>query len=344
MRRPLTWLSVTALVIVLVSLSPSPAAGQDRAETWTAPRTPHGHPDLQGVWSNNGATPLERPENLSDRESLTDEEVAEIVERADAILHDGNEQAGDVLGGSLFRQAVEDPTLQTFDDVTGNYNTFWVVEQRFDNRTSLIVDPPNGRLPALTDAAIARRADLARTGALALSPEGPEDAGLTVRCLSYGAPNLLTGYNSYFQILQTPTHVVILQELIHDARVISLDGRPHLNENMRQWHGDSRGRWDGNTLVVETRNYSPQSGILGAQGGDAGTLHIVERFTRVGPTEVRWDVTFTDPTTWTQPWTASMFLQQSPDAIYEYACHEGNYSLDGMLAGARHQEGSAGSR
>ena len=184
---------------------------------------------------------------------LTDEEVAQIQSRAEEILNGTSEQAGDVLGDSLFRQAVEDPTLQRFDAVTGNYNTFWIADRSFDNRTSLIVDPENGRIPPLTEETEARQKSQFANFARFLKPEGPEDTGLTVRCISYGVPNLLTGYNSFFQIAQSPTHVVILQELIHDARVIPLDGRPHLDEGIRQWHGDLRGHWEGDTLVVVLR-------------------------------------------------------------------------------------------
>ena len=224
-------------MIAVVSLLPVPVAAQSLSsapDNWTVPRTVDGQPDLQGVWSNNGTTPLERLEVFEGRTELTDEEVAQIQSRAEEILNGTNEQAGDVLGDSLYRQAVDDPTLQRFDAVTGNYNTFWIANRSFDNRTSLIVDPPNGRISPLTEEALARRKGAVADFARFLNPEGPEDTGLTVRCISYGMPNLLTGYNSYFQIAQTPSHVVILQELIHDARVIPLDGRPHLDEGIRQ--------------------------------------------------------------------------------------------------------------
>ncbi len=221
--------------------------------------------------------------------------------------------------------------------MTGNYNTFWIADRSFDNRTSLIVDPENGRIPPLTEEAEARQASQFVNFARFLKPEGPEDTGLTVRCISYGVPNLLTGYNSFFQIAQSPTHVVILQELIHDARVIPLDGRPHLDEGIRQWHGDSRGHWEGDTLVVETTNYAATSGSISARGG-GDNLRVVERFTRVGPDTIRWDVTYDDAETWTQPWTAMIALHKSEAAIFEYACHEGNYAMEGILAGARAQD------
>ena len=328
--------SLTTLMMAIVGLSLAQIAeSQSLASApnnWTMPRTADGQPDLQGIWSNNGTTPLERLEAFEGRTELTDEEVAQIKTRADEILNGTNEQAGDVLGDSLYRQAVADPTLQRFDAVTGNYNTFWIADRSFDNRTSLIVDPTNGRIPPLTEEALAGRAAAAAGAARMLNPDGPEDTGLTVRCISYGVPNLLTGYNSYFQIVQSPTHVVILQELIHDARVIPLDGRPHLDEDIRQWHGDSRGHWEGDTLVVKTKNYSGGSG--GLRGGSDGLL-VEERFTRIGPNTIRWDVTYEDPSTWTQPWTAMIALNKSEGAVFEYACHEGNYAMEGILAGAR---------
>ena len=336
-HRSLTFVVTLAAVVAVASLLPVQVAGQPRADVpvdWTMPRTADGQPDLQGVWSNNGTTPLERPEIFEGRTELTEEEVAQITRRAGEILNGTDEQAGDVLGDSLFRQAVDDPTLQRFDEVTGNYNTFWIADRSFDNRTSLIVDPSNGRIPPLTEEAQAARAAGFADFARFLSPEGPEDTGLTVRCLSYGVPNLLTGYNSYFQIAQTPNHVVILQELIHDVRVIPLDGRPHLDEGIRQWHGDSRGHWEGDTLVVETTKFSASSGSI-TGGGGSDSLRVVERFTRIGPDTVRWDVTYDDASTWTQPWTAAIALHKSENAIFEYACHEGNYAMEGILGGAR---------
>ena len=333
LRIPVSRATVAA-VIAVVSFWPVSVAGQslsDPPANWTVPRTADGRPDLQGVWSNNGTTPLERPEVFAGRTELTDEEVAQIERRAQDILNGTDEQAGDVLGDSLYRQAVDDPSLQRFDAVTGNYNTFWIADRSFDNRTSLIVDPSNGHIPPLTEEALARRRSAVSGFARFLNPEGPEDTGLTVRCISYGVPNLLTGYNSYFQIAQTPSHVVILQELVHDARVIPLDGRPHLGGNLRQWHGDPRSHWDGDTLVVETTNYSATS----SRRGGSDDLRVVERFTRVGPDTIRWDVTYDDPSTWPQPWTAAIALHKSDGDIFEYACHEGNYAMEGILAGAR---------
>ena len=156
-------------------------------------------------------------------------------------------------------------------------------------------------------------------------------------------PNLFAGYNSYFQILQAPGYVVVLHELIHDVRVIPLDGRSHVSENIRQWHGDARGHWEGETLVVETTNYSPNTRLLIPGSGAGGdTLGVVERFTRVGPDTMQWEVTFDDQATWTQSWTARMMVQRRDEPIYEYACHEGNYAMEGILAGARLEEQRSG--
>ena len=166
---------------------------------------------------------------------------------------------------------------------------------------------------------------------------GPEDRSLSERCISFGVPRLGAGYNSYYQILQTPGYVVIFMETIHDARVIPLDGRPHISQNIRQWHGDPRGHWEGDTLVVDTTNYSPKSYLRGS----AENLHVVERFTRVGPRTISYEITVDDPTTWTNAWTAMILLKKTEDSIFEFACHEGNIGMEGILLGARAQEKAA---
>ena len=331
--RPATAPAAVATIPLLVLAAglvlPAPAAAQEA--TWTAPRTADGQPDLQGIWSNNTATPLERPEAFAGKDALTEEELAELRARAAELRE--NEQAGNLLGDLLVQQLVDDPNFQEFDPDTGNYNSFWLVERELDARTSLIVDPPDGRLPPMTEAALARFAEAATAPG---HPAGPESLPLTERCITFGAPNLLAGYNSYFQILQTPDHVVVLQELIHDARVIPLDARPPVDEAIRQWHGDSRGRWEGDSLVVETANYSHTANLYGASRHS----RVTERFTRVDPDTIEYVVTYDDPETWVQPWTVMIPLKRSAasDAVYEYACHEGNYSMEGILAGARKLE------
>jgi len=322
-------LAISIVAVVYLTLGTA-SAQQD----WTVPRTADGHPDLQGVWTNNSATPMERPAALEGKDQLTDEELAVFQARA-AELH-ANEQAGNLLGPLLFQQVLEDPNFREFDAGTGNYNSFWLVERELDNRTSLIIDPPNGRVPPVTDAARERRRNQPRPAGGGRA-DSHERRSYLDRCISYGVPNLLAGYNSYFQIFQSADHVVILQELIHDARVVPLDGSPHLDAAVRQLHGDSRGHWDGDTLVVETTNYSSRGAYRGATEG----VRVIERFTRVAPNIVEYVVTFDDPDTWAQPWTLMIPLKGSEEAIFEYACHEGNYAIAGILSGARAEEAAA---
>ena len=321
-----------AALAAVLALAPVAAFGQD---DYTAPRNAFGQPDLSGIWMNNSATPLERPEQLAGRTTLSDEELAELTRKI-AEFRDA-EQAGDLLGDRLVQQALGNPEFQDFDVVTGNYNAFWLVERHLDNRTSLIVDPPDGRIPALTEAAAARAAE--RRAYRAEHPsDGPEDRTLGDRCLHFDAPRMGAGYNSYFQLAQTPTHVAIFQEMGHFTRVIPLDGRPRVDDGIRLWAGDARGRWEGDTLVVETTNYSPQARFSGA----TANLHLVERYTRVGPGVLRHEITLRDADTWTRPWTVELLHESTTDPIFEYACHEGNYSMPGILGGARLEEREAG--
>ena len=326
-------LHVAVVLVAGMAFLAGTASAQD--ESWTAPRTAFGHPDLQGVWANNNATPLQRPEVLGEREVLTEEELAAIQSRAEELFA---LDAGDAaFGDSVFTAALNEvESFSSRDTATGNYNQFWMVERDFDNRTSLITDPPNGRLPARTTAARMRAeaASMKRQRHAVWT----DDRSLGERCVSFGAPRLGAGYNSYYQLFQTPDHVVVLMEMAHDARIIPLDGRPHLDGDVRQWLGDSRGYWDGDTLVVETKNYSPLASFMGA----AEHLQITERFTRVSDDVLQYEVTAHDPTTWERPWTAMIPLRSSPDALYEYACHEGNIGMEGILSGAR-APGGAGS-
>ncbi len=314
-----------ALLTAASSLLSIPAL----AET---PRTPWGHPDLQGMWVNNTATPLERPDVFQGKETLTDEELADLKRKAAEVL-DG----GDAFFADDFVTAAvsEGTSFRSFDQKTGNYNQFWIVEREFDHRTSLIVDPPDGKIPALTPEGRARVTEETR-GFLGIDPAGPEDLADQVRCITYGVPNILAGLNSLFQVLQTPELVVIFQELIHDARIIPVDGRPRLPESIRQWHGDSRGRFEGDTLVVETRNFSPKSNFQGS----AENLNLVERFTRIDADTITYEILVEDPSTFASPWTIRIPLKSSPDPIFEYACHEGNVAMEGILKGARAKENS----
>ncbi len=323
-----------ALVPALVASVAAPAAAQAQAGAdWTLPRTADGHPDLQGVWANNNVTPLERPAAWAGKARLSAGELA-ALEAAAAEATDPGQDA--LFGDQLVLAAIAGEQATSYDPTTGNYNQFWVVERDFNDRTSLVVDPPDGRIPALTPAA--ERLLAARAAYRAAHPADTwEDVPLQERCITYGVPRLGAGYNSYYQIFQTAGHVVFLMEMNHDARIIPLDGRPRLEAGVRQWHGDSRGRWEGDTLVVETTNYSPRSDFRGA----SDNLRVVERFTRTGPDTLEYAVTIDDPTTWIRPWTASIPLLRSEDALYEYACHEGNYGMEGILAGHRAQERAA---
>ena len=302
--------------------------------TWTAPRTVDGQPDLQGVWANNIATPLERPKELEGRALLTDQEVAAFKKKAHELFG-GNSDAA--FGDSVYRSVLANVNgtasgFKTLDGETGDYSSAWTVEREWENRTSLITDPADGRLPAMTSEGQKRRA--ASAAARTRRPDGPEDRALQERCITYGSPQLTAGYQSYSQILQTSNAVIIETEMIHDARIIPLDGRPHLPSTVQQWLGDSRGHWEGETLVVDTTNYK----LASFMSMSSEKLHVIERFTRTGPESLKYEITINDPGTWTKPWSLMIPLKLSPDPIVEYACHEGNYGLQGILAGARAEE------
>ena len=330
---------VVALTVITVALAGVlPASGQtdtSPVDQGTVPRTPDGQPDLQGVWANNTVTPLERPEEWAGKERLTEQEVADLKTAAAQVTSGGLDA---VFGDQLVRAAIAGVKDAESYDTTGNYNQFWLVERDFNNRTSLVIDPPDGRIPALTPAA--QQAQRERAAYREAHPaDGPEDRRLGERCVNFGVPKLGAGYNAYRQIVQTVGYVAIYHEMAHDVRLIPLDGRPHVGEGIRQWNGDPRGHWEGDMLVVETTNFSPKSNFN--RGGAAENLHLVERFTRVGPYTLNYEATITDPMTWTRPWTVLIPLKKSEDAIYEYACHEGNYGMEGILAGHRAQERAA---
>ena len=341
-------LGALAVVLAVASLSSSTIAGQapsagaranaPAAKAYVAPRTPDGHPDLQGVWANNDATPLERPKELEGRKFLTDAEVAALKRRASELFNGESDAA---FGDSVYLAVLKDAKEFKSSDVqTGNYNHFWIVEREFDNRTAIVSDPPTGRVPELTPQAKQKKA--AADEYRPLHPaDGPEDLPLSHRCISFGVPRLGAGYNSYFQIIQARDYVTIGQEMIHDVRIIPLDGRPHVNSGVRQWHGDPRGHWEGDTLVVETTNFSGKSRLPENRTLSAENLRVVERYTRIGPKTIQWDVTFNDPSTWTKPWTATVLLRSTPDPIFEMACHEGNEGLLGALSGHRALEEEA---
>ena len=332
--------------LVAAAMLAGPVASEAQSsqeEQWTMPRTPDGRPDLQGVWANNTATPLERPASLGDKATLTDEELARLQARYAELFASGESDAA--FADSVFVAALgEQDEFSSRDAATGNYNQFWLVDRDFDNRTSLVIDPPTGRLPAFTPQA-QRRID-ARIAHVADNPASSwTDRRLQERCITFGMPNLFAGYNSYYQIIQTPDHVVFLHEMIHDARIIPLGGSPHAAAAIRQWHGDARGWWDGDTLVVETTNFSASSespaALYQRSRGSAERLRLVERFTRVGPDTLRHEFTVDDPGTYAGQWTAMIPLSRKDEALFEYACHEGNIGMEGILAGHRAEEREA---
>ena len=318
------------LVAALVPWAPATVNGQT-APNWTAPRTPDGQPDLQGVWLSKSATPLERPKALEGRPLLTEEEVKELQARAARLFNEGNSDFA--AGDAVFLAALGNQ--DRFKSPTSTHNSEDMIEREFDRHTSLIVDPPDGRIPPITAEAQRRR----ESAAGAARREHPEDFDNALRCIAFGVPRLGGRYGAgdygYYQIVQTPGYVLLFMETGHEARIIPLDGRPHLPQNVRLWSGDSRGHWDGQTLVIETANFSPKSNSLGSAAG----LHLVERLTRVAADTIRYEMTFSDPATWTKPWTAEMPLKQSTASLYEWACHEGNFHImTGMLSAARAQE------
>lgn len=299
-----------------------------QSSDWITPRTAEGHPDLQGVWANNSSTPLERPEFFGDRPKLTEAEFQELIRQAEEVLSSG----GDALFGDGFLNAVISGEVRSYDPATGNYDAGWMVDRRLENRTSLIIDPANGRIPAMTAEGLARVQQ--RASARISATDSYLGRPLQERCITWGMPYIMAGYNSYYQIVQSRESVAIIQEMIHDVRVIPLVEKPPLDERIRLWHGDSRGWWDGDTLVVETHNFSDQSQFRGAGANRLFT----ERYTRVADDIIEYQFTVEDPSTWERPWTAVINYTASEDSIFEYACHEGNYALMGILSGARAAE------
>ena len=347
MKRRLLVLVALAGIALAASVAIVPLAGQTPAaaratavgRSGSVLRTAWGQPDLQGVWASNSATPLERPKQLQGRQFLTEAEVAQLQRRA-AELFDGETDAA--FGDSVFAAVLDNKkTFTSNDGGTGNYNHFWLVERSFDNRTSLIIDPPDGRLPPMIPEAQARQKQAAEYRRLHPA-DGPEDRNPGERCLGGGVPMVGRGYNSNYQILQTPDQVVIHMEMMHDTRIIPLDGRSHLSQNIRASMRDSRGRWEGNTLVVETTNLQRTRGAAANSGSG---VHLTERFTRVAPDRLHYEYTVNDPGTYTKPYTARIVMTPSPGSgkIYEFACHEGNHGLVGILGGHRAQEKMAAS-
>ena len=318
--------NIRLALVVAVAFAGTSLAAQSIASRkgWTPPKTPDGQPDLQAIWTNATITPFERPADLRDKAFLTAAE-AEAIERQATTRRDEEAppRAGDV----------------------GNYNQFWfdsgehVVSTR---RTSLVIDPPDGRVPLRPEA------EAARDNNSAHERDSYEFMSVWDRCITRGAPAGMfpAGYNNAYQIVQSKGFVVIHYEMIHEARIIPIDGRPHLPETVRLWNGDPRGRWEGNTLVVDTTNYNNKGWIAtSAAGGrikgvpQTESLHVVERFTPIDANTIDYEATIDDPKMFTRPWTVSVPLHRDPTyRIYEYACHEGNYAVGNILRGARAAE------
>src|SRR6266853_2050509 len=337
------WISISILAVVPLM----PAAGQApkteaprkvaakntaASKKSAVPHTPWGDPDLQGVWNDATSTPLQRPGGVGAKDVLSDEEAEEFQQQlANDLTRDRRDGGADA-------------------DVNRAYNDHWMDARRLkitaDHRTSLIVDPPDGRIPptvAFSPERQKTRAERAQANARfnAGLPDRYQDMSLPVRCIirTDSPPYLPTIYNNDFQIFQSPGYVVIAPEMIHSARIIPLDGRPHLDNNLRQWLGDTRGHFEGNTLVIETTNFRSDDGVV-FQGANPASYRITERLTRVAPDAIRYEFTVEDPTTWTKPWTAMIpWTKIDPaEQMYEYACHEDNFDIVHLLSGARTRE------
>ncbi len=339
-RHVLFGLAITAL-----AMAPVPAAGQSADST---PRTSWGHPDLQGYWTSSTYTPLERPDSLAEQEFLSEQELSELNT---ILTADGVDplRARSVLSAETEEERLE-RTRQSQENIHYD-NSVWLREsqprQLTTRRTSLIVDPPSGRIPPLVPSArereALRRAE-SRWLVYNISPQSfasHETRTLQERCLVWrheGPPMLPPSYNDLMQILQTEDYVVVMQEMReNDARIIPLDGRPHLPSSMREWSGDSRGRWEGDTLVVESTNFNDKVHFNGSSTG----LHVVERFTRIDDENIRYEFTVTDPSAWTRPWSVEYPLMKREGPLYEYACHEGNYDAKHILEVARNLDKAA---
>ena len=321
-HRSLALFMGAAMILTLSNTAAQTIASKQSKtpQPWTAPRTADGRPDLQGIWSNAALTPFERPKELEGKEFFTETEAAEFARAA-------VDRANRDRRGATPRE-----------DVEGSYNEAWIDRgtKTFSNlRTSIIVDPANGRVPPLTSEA--REAAAARAAVQQRRPEGPEDLELWTRCIlgrTSGPPLNPGAYNNNYQFVQTRDTVAIEAEMIHEVRIIALEGRPHISSAIRQWMGDSVGHWEGDTLVVDTANFTDKTPFHGSDRN----LHVIERFTLTGPDTLRYRFTIDDPTAFSRTWTGEIILSRARGPLYEYACHEANYSLPDILAGARTEE------
>ena len=322
--------AVVALSLAHAGVS-AQSAGAKPPAGWVVPRTADGRPDLEGVWENNSATPLERPAQFAQKPRLSDQELATLEQRARTLLGPNAEA---VFGDALYFTLLSDTKPAGLGN-TGSYSQNWLPDRYFEHRTSLITDPADGKLPPLTPAGAKARAAF-RFGEVA---DSAQKMTLQDRCVHYGFPDLFAGYMSVYRITQSPQAVAIQMEKIHDARIIPLDGRPHMSSAIHQYLGDSRGRWEGDTLVVETTNFHPNGNPMGGYSVLSDqNLHLIERFRRTADDTIEYSFTVDNPTMWTRQWSATINWKRSRGEQLEYACHEGNYSLRGMLSAARAEE------
>lgn len=347
---------LAALLLVFVGLLRGQEGATPRAasKSWTAPRTPWGHPDLQGIWDTASGIPLERPKDLGNKAVLTDSEIAARREQAAKARQEQEKLA------AAARESVSTASELTPTQLAGvvgpsvDFNPGLPPNRPAYARTSLVIDPPDGRIPQVTPEA--RKRLEAREAARAHRGEGDSwvDRNSWERCITRTLPlGMLSTYNSNYQIIQSPNYIVILLEMIHEARIIPLDGRPHLNKNVPQWLGSSRGRWEGDSLVIETTNFVDKldggsimpshPNIVFTHRGSGATLTLVERLTRVDAHTIDYQFTLVDPQTYTKPWTASVPMRNdsTPPRIFEYACHEGNLGMRNLLTAARADEAEA---
>jgi hypothetical protein len=317
---------LVAAATAVAWIAAAPLAAQTRtaakpapgAKAWTAPKTAWGHPDLQGIWTNTTTTPLERLPEASDKQTLTDEEREELSQKVAQRINQDLPRPGQVVP----------------------YNEFWYERGRLNTRTSLVIDPPDGRVPAYTPDA-QKRIEGMQASRKAHPADSWLDRSSYDRCITRGMPGaMMPGfYNHNYHIMQTPGYVAIVVEMIHDARIIPLDGRPHLNNSVQQWMGDSRGHWEGDTLVVETTNFSDKVFERGTTVTGFGPgMRLVERFRRVDADSIDYQFTLEDPKTFTKTWTVAAPMAKTDGPLYEYACHEGNYAMEGILSAARAEE------
>ena len=318
------WRRVAPATCLLALLMPVSALNEASAQDWEVPHTADGHPDLQGFWTNASFTPLERPANLGDKAFYTEEELEEVIQRGVA-------------------RGFEQTEPGTVADVHYDFSEFGLTRGQDgfvrNLRTSLIVDPPDGRIPAMTADGEARQAARAQARRENPQTDRVQNMGLATRCIIWGAdpPMLPVGYNSNLHIVQSADHVMILVEMMQDARIIPLDGQSALPDHIRQYKGSSTGRWEGDTLVVETTNLTDKTAFRGA----SEDMRVTERFTRIADDTIIYEFTVEDPRTWVRPWSGEVPMTRTNGPIFESACHEHNYGVRNTLAGARAEEARA---